>query len=150
MGKKQKKCLNVLLIDDDASEISIFQQSIKIEIDLICNIKCYRSISRIEQFMTTSKPDVVFISFNQPELKGIQAFWKMRELFPNAPIVVIVDEDNEEEGKIAVQAGAEDYLLSRAFSRRVIIRVIRYAVKNFRIKHMLKELEDKTTEVPSE
>jgi two-component system NarL family response regulator len=57
------------------------------------------------------RPDVALLDLRMPELDGVSAIKEIRELDPNAHIVVLTTYDGDEDIYRAIKAGAKAYLL---------------------------------------
>ena len=76
------------------------------------------------QDIATARPDVVLLDVSMPELGGLEALPRVRELAPAARVVVLSSFGAEEMGDAALSAGADRYLDKReSFARiREIVR----------------------------
>jgi DNA-binding NarL/FixJ family response regulator len=61
-----------------------------------------------------ARPDVVLLDVSMPEVNGLEALAGVRELAPQAGIVVLSSFSAEEKGEAALAAGADRYLDKRA------------------------------------
>ncbi|MBI3810830.1 MAG: response regulator transcription factor [Nitrospirae bacterium] len=59
----------------------------------------------------TLKPDVILMDVNMPRLNGIQATRAIREIFPDARIIMLTVSEEDEDLFSAIKAGARGYLL---------------------------------------
>jgi two-component system NarL family response regulator len=70
------------------------------------------------------RPDVVLMDLQMPRMSGLEAITKIREIAPDARIVVLTMYERDENVYRALQAGASGYLLKDAVPEE-LIRVIR-------------------------
>src|SRR3954454_2448673 len=61
-----------------------------------------------------AEPDVVLLDLNMPGLGGLDALPRVRELAPDARVLVLASFSAEEEAADALAAGADRYLDKRA------------------------------------
>lgn len=66
--------------------------------------------SAIEQ-VRLLKPDVVLMDIGLPEMSGIQATQKIKEIYPNTKVVVLTSHTDRKEVLDAIAAGASAYML---------------------------------------
>ena len=64
----------------------------------------------IEAFIT-HRPDVVLMDLRMPEMEGVEAVRRIREIDPQARVVVLTTYDADEDIARALQAGAKAYIL---------------------------------------
>src|ERR1035437_521286 len=57
------------------------------------------------------KPDVVLMDLGLPEMNGIEATIKVKEMLPNTKIIALTSHDREEEVIAALASGAHGYCL---------------------------------------
>jgi two-component system NarL family response regulator len=69
------------------------------------------------------RPDVVLMDLQMPRMSGLEAITKIREIAPDARIVVLTMYERDENVYRALQAGASGYLLKDAVPEE-LIRVI--------------------------
>src|SRR4051812_30176913 len=57
------------------------------------------------------RPDVVLMDLRMPEMEGVEAVRRIREIDPHARVVVLTTYDADEDIARALQAGAKAYIL---------------------------------------
>ena len=70
------------------------------------------------------RPDVTLLDLRMPELDGVGAIKAIREVDPNAHIVVLTTYDSDEEIYGAIKAGAKAYLLKDT-ARDALVETVR-------------------------
>ncbi|WP_394777535.1 response regulator [Undibacterium sp.] len=83
----------------------------------------YQALEYYEKF----RPCVVLMDLNMPEMSGLEATQRIRQLYPLACIVILTSYQGEEDVYRALQAGAQAYLLKDA-GQEQIIKCIRTVV----------------------
>jgi two-component system NarL family response regulator len=59
----------------------------------------------------TYRPDVILMDLRMPEMEGVEAIKRIREIDPQARVVVLTTYDADEDIARALQAGAKAYIL---------------------------------------
>jgi len=67
--------------------------------------RCSESLERLDGIVA------ILVDLYLPDSRGIETFDRLFRAAPNIPILVLIDPQHEETGKLAVQCGAQDYLL---------------------------------------
>jgi DNA-binding NarL/FixJ family response regulator len=68
--------------------------------------------------VAAARPDVVLLDLNMPQLGGLEALPRLRELLPGARVIVLSSFSAEEKAADALAAGADRYVDKReSFSR---------------------------------
>jgi len=121
-------CCKALLVEDDQDHAYIIAgflsgiESISLELEIVPRLD--DALKRIgnEHF------DIVLLDLMLPDCKGIQTYYKLRESFPEIPVVVNTALDDEEMGIEAVRMGAQDYLVKGNIDSALLSRAIQYAI----------------------
>jgi DNA-binding NarL/FixJ family response regulator len=69
--------------------------------------------------LAEARPDVVLLDLNMPELGGLEALPRLRELVPEARVIVLSSFSAEEKAADALAAGADRYLDKRESFTRI-------------------------------
>lgn len=115
----------VLLIESDPDAATFVRAALadarddRFVIDWVANL--HAGLERL------SKGGVRLILLNQflSDSKGIETFNKLYEIENQIPILILSDPEHEDVAKRAIQAGAEDYLLSGHIDGYSLLRAIR-------------------------
>lgn len=63
------------------------------------------------KLLTTSKPDLVLMDIQMPEMDGIECTTELKKLYPHIKIIMLTTFDDDEKIFDAIMAGASGYLL---------------------------------------
>lgn len=63
------------------------------------------------KLLTTSKPDLVLMDIQMPEMGGIKCTTELKKLYPHIKIIMLTTFDDDEKIFDAIMAGASGYLL---------------------------------------
>lgn len=84
--------------------------------------------------------DAVLLDLVLPGGVGIEAFAKVRETRPEAPVVVLTGLKDESLALEAVRQGAQDYLLKGTIDGELLKRSLRYAIERGRLRARLENV----------
>ena len=87
--------------------------------------------------------DVVLLDLTVPDSDGIGTFLAAREAHASVPIVVCSGIDQEVVAVSALSQGAQDYLVKRELTERMLRRSIRYAIQRTDTEQALRESEER-------
>ena len=73
----------------------------------------------VERFQTL-RPDVTLMDLRMPDMDGVEAIITIREVFPDARILVLTTYDGDEDIYRGLRAGAKGYLLKDAGRDRLL------------------------------
>ncbi|MDP9198308.1 MAG: EAL domain-containing protein [Pseudomonadota bacterium] len=111
---------NILLIQDDPSEATGVREALLSSSDGLFQVDWLRSCAEAEDRLRGNAGSAgqmsveiaaILVDLALPDCSGIETFDRVLQAAPQIPILVLCDSQCEEIGKLAVQRGAQDYLL---------------------------------------
>jgi len=100
----------VLVVDDHSLLRTGVANIINQEPDLAVVAEAANGRDAIDAFLTY-RPDVVLMDLRMPEMEGVEAVRRIREVDPQARVIVLTTYDADEDIARALQAGAKAYIL---------------------------------------
>ncbi|MBF0632369.1 MAG: cytochrome b/b6 domain-containing protein [Magnetococcales bacterium] len=73
--------------------------------------------------------DLILLDLSLPDSDGLETFLKVRGHAVDVPILVINELENEELQSRVVHEGAQDFLVRKNLSRRILLRAFRFALE---------------------
>jgi len=135
--------LTILLIEDnpgDARLIKVLLSEISqasIRIDIADRLS--HGIDRVK----IDRYDAILLDLGLPDSTGLDTFTKLHTAVKHVPIVVLSGLDDESIALMAVQEGAQDYLVKGQVDGHSLWRSIRYAIERKRVDQALRVSEEK-------
>jgi two-component system NarL family response regulator len=102
--------VRVLIVDDQA----LFREALATLLEVQPEIEVVGEAGDGEQAVRLCadlRPDVVLMDLRMPEMEGVEAVRRIRELDPQARVIVLTTYDADEDIARALQAGAKAYIL---------------------------------------
>lgn len=84
--------------------------------------------------------DLVLLDLSLPDAAGLDALLRVRELYPDVPVIALTGLNDETLAAQALQAGAQDYLTKGRIAGSLLARSIRYAVQLNRLQVAMRAL----------
>lgn len=104
------KQLNVIIVEDFKLTRVGLRCALNSNKDINVIAECDNAITGLE-LIEKFKPDVVLMDLGLPEMNGIEATIKVKEMLPNTKIIALTSHDREEEVIAALASGAHGYCL---------------------------------------
>jgi len=107
-----KRPLKVALVEDQPKVREIWTKLINSFPDFTCISACGTGEEAI-RLIPQQQPDVVLMDIFLPRMSGIECTVRLKELLPQTQIVILTAMDDQELVFLALEAGADGYLLKR-------------------------------------
>ena len=102
--------LNVIIVEDFKLTRVGLRCALNANKDINVIAECENAITGLE-LIQKHKPDVVLMDLGLPEMNGIEATIKVKEMLPETKIIALTSHDREEEVVAALASGAHGYCL---------------------------------------
>ena len=106
----KKKPISLLIADDHSVVREGLVSLVKRTSDIVIVAEASNGREAVDLWKQ-HRPDVTLLDLRMPELDGVGAIKEIREVDPNAHIVVLTTYDGDEDIYRAIKAGAKAYLL---------------------------------------
>ena len=107
-----KSPLRVALVEDQQDTRDSWSRLISSFPDFTCVLTC-ASAEEALRLIPHEKPDVVLMDVFLPRMSGIECTAKLKAILPETPIVMLTASDEDEILFLALESGADGYLLKR-------------------------------------
>jgi DNA-binding NarL/FixJ family response regulator len=107
-----KSSLRVALVEDQRDTRESWQRLISSFPDFECICTC-ASAEEALRMIPLVKPDVVLMDVFLPRMSGIECTSRLKSMLPQTPIVILTASDEDEILFLALESGADGYLLKR-------------------------------------
>jgi DNA-binding NarL/FixJ family response regulator len=103
---------NIALVEDQLETRESLTQLLNNFPELKCVCVCASGEEALKQ-IPPAQPDVVLMDIFLPRMSGIECTARLKDLLPNARILILTASDDEEMVFPALEAGADGYLLKQ-------------------------------------
>jgi DNA-binding NarL/FixJ family response regulator len=104
--------LRIALVEDKRDVRESWARLINSFPDFACMCKCASAEDAL-RLIPPLKPDVILMDIFLPRMSGIECTARMKTTLPKTPIVMLTASDDDEMVFVALEAGADGYLLKR-------------------------------------
>ncbi len=130
--------VKILLVEDNMGDARLFQELLA-DADVKFSIEHVRRVSEAVALLERGGIDVVMCDLSLPDSQGMETFDKLRQVAPEAPVIVMSGLDDEALAVKTVERGAQDYLVKGRTDTHGLVRSIRYALKRVAAERELAE-----------
>jgi two-component system cell cycle response regulator len=137
---ESREVISLLLVEDNNGDARIVQDAltgserVKFRMERVDRLTAALSLLARESF------DVILLDLTLPDSWGLDTFLRIRAAAPQTPVMVLTGLDDETLGIMAVQQGAQEYLVKGQASGPLIVRCLRYALQRHRMQEDLRGL----------
>jgi two-component system cell cycle response regulator len=128
---QNKKLLNILLVEDNKTDATIFMQMLKDE--HIFKVTHVENMKSALESLANGYFQVIILDLHLPDEEGYATFTRINEQAPDLPIIVLTGMDNEELALKIMKSGAQDYLVKGQINKDLLIRSIRYSIERYKL-----------------
>lgn len=101
------------------------------------------SLGEAKSLISTERFDIVLLDLELPDYQGINALKSLLKVLGSIPVVIIIEEGDDELGVDAMHLGAQDYLHHIDLqNEKLLKRIIRYSIERNKHIKALKIQED--------
>ena len=136
------KLLQVLLVEDSASDAALLQESILSSGVADLSVSVVGSLHESADYLKNNHIDATLLDLSLPDSSGLETVRRFRDICSDMPVVVLTGMDDEKTGIEAVRMGAQDYLVKGQADGRLIARAVRYAIERKRAEREIQKAKD--------
>jgi Flp pilus assembly CpaE family ATPase len=124
--------IKVLLIEDNRIEARQTQQWLAAANDPPFEVEWVDHLQSGLELLAKDGIDIVLLDLNLPDSRGLDTFMKLHDRAPQLPVVVLTGEYDDRIGPMAVEKGAQDYLVKQQANGASLERVLRFSLVRHR------------------
>jgi len=106
MASKSAEKYHILHVDDNFDALTMM----KLKFRDTYNITSTSNPKKALEILNKKRFEVVITDYDMPEMNGLQLLKKIKERFPDLPVIFYTGQGNEEVAREAFMAGVSDYL----------------------------------------
>lgn len=132
--------LSILVIEGDPGDTGLIQEYL---VSAGCRsdaLHSCRTISAALQHLETSDADIALLGLNLPDRAGLEALFSLQTHYPELPVVILTDVEDDHIALEAVKTGAQDYLIKGPSVQFSLARSIQYAIERQQLLSIQHEL----------
>ncbi|WP_310491769.1 EAL domain-containing protein [Dechloromonas sp.] len=120
---------DVLLIEDDANEARLIETALARKAGKPYQVERAVGLSEALGILAKASFEIVLLDLSLPDGQGIAVFEQVAQAAPDALIIILSSEDDEETARLAVQNGADDYLVKDQVESHWLPRTLNYLIE---------------------
>ncbi|TKC91812.1 response regulator [Trinickia terrae] len=137
------RTIRILLVEDSATDALLISEALSEVVDIEHQLMRAELLSQALAQAQATRLDVVLLDLGLPDAQGIGTFRTFHRHAPDVPVLVLTGLDDMSVGLLAIQEGAQDYVLKKEIHAALLGRAIRYAIERHRVAAALAASEER-------
>ena len=134
-----KPIKSVLLVEDNPGDARLLREMLNDYDPRGCELTHVMCMMDAQNYLSKHAVDIILLDLGLPDADGLEAIRRARAAAPRVPLVVLTGRDDETMAALALQKGAQDYLIKGQIETRGLQRAMRYATERKRLEWMKDE-----------
>ena len=135
--------LTILIVENDPTSKTLLLQLLSKSSLPISEVKSAETLQSAFELLDRINFSVVLLDLNLPDSKGLDTLVGISQRHPQAAIVVITGEYNEDFGLKALTCGAQEHLIKGNYNTSTLNKSIYYAIERKKTDNKLQLTEEK-------
>ncbi len=148
MAERAGRMIKILIVDDIAETRENIRKLLQFEADFNV-VGAARSGTEALEMARESKPDVVIMDINMPDMDGITATQKLLKDVPYAQIIILSVQSEPDYMRRAMMAGARDFISKPPSGDELISTIRTLAVRAHEQRADLEKREEMESQTPA-
>lgn len=140
---ENKKKIKVLLIEDNPGDVRLIEEMLKCVETPAVEIEIAGRLSEGLEMVGRKRYDILLLDPGLPDSQGLETIRRVQAHKSDLPFVVLTGLDDEQFGIMAVQEGAQDYLVKGQVNDNLLARTLNYSIERKRGERALRESEER-------
>jgi DNA-binding response OmpR family regulator len=140
------RALEILVVEDEVDVQRLVEVVFRVAAPGGFLVRRAGTLAEAIQAVLGMMPDLVLLDLHLPDAQGLEALTALRDLAPQAAIVVLTSNTDEALAFEGIKLGAQDWLLKGGDLHRILPRASVFAVERQRQRRALEEAIDRLSE----
>lgn len=119
--------IRVLVVEDDPADARLVVEAFRRARGVLCVPNHVNTLAAAVEWIRESPCDVVLLDLSLPDSRGVETLQSMLRVAGDAPVIILSAFDDPEFAAMAVEIGAQDYLIKGKFDGDTLVRALRHA-----------------------
>jgi two-component system, NarL family, sensor histidine kinase UhpB len=135
--------IRILLLEDSASDALLIDEALSDLSDIQHELTHTDLLSEGLALARKTHFDIVLLDLGLPDAQGMDTFREFHRQVPDVPVLVLTGLDDISVGLLAIQEGAQDYLIKKDIHSSLLGRALRYAMERHHVAVALATSEER-------
>ncbi len=132
--------LTVLLVEDNPGDARLVHEALLASGEAFFEVTHVRTMAAALDALAGRPFDAVLLDLCLPDSLSLVSLGRVREAAPVVPVVVLTGDTNPAQADLALEQGAQDFLVKGEFSGHSVVRAVRYAISRMKTQQVFHSL----------
>jgi diguanylate cyclase (GGDEF)-like protein/PAS domain S-box-containing protein len=125
----KKPIEKILLVEDNPGDARLLREMLDEQQSFDIDLIHVGGVGEAEAYLAKNPADIILLDLGLPDAVGLEGVRRIRAAAPRVALVVLTGLDDETQAGLALQEGAQDYLIKGQIEVRGLFRALRYAIE---------------------
>jgi DNA-binding NarL/FixJ family response regulator len=136
--------IQLLLVEDNSLDVRLLREMLSRQAPRKFELIEVGSMTDAESHLATKAADIILLDLGLPDARGLEAVRRAHAAAPRIPLVVLTGCDDELMADLALQEGAQDFLVKGQIETPGLLRAIRYATQRVKAENEMQKAQEET------
>lgn len=123
------KKIHILNIEDNYDDVILIREYLSEEQNLPFSLRDAGTLAAGIELLQAGGIDLVLLDLSLPDSQGMETFFAVKKVVRDLPVILMTGVQDENLALLAVQNGAQDYLLKGEINATLLRRAVSYAIE---------------------
>lgn len=130
----EQEIIDILHFEDNPDDVILTGYLLEETDNYICRVRHADRLAAGLKQLAHEVPDIILLDLNLPDSNGLETFVAVKKVAGNVPIIIMSGLTAKELAVLAVQEGAQDYLIKGQMNSQLLIRSILYGIERQKLR----------------
>jgi PAS domain S-box-containing protein len=138
-----KNSISILIIEDNAGDQLLLEESLKSTQLLISNITAVSTLTEAFNILSRQSFSLIFLDLFLPDSSGLESFTELLKLCSKIPIIISSGLSDTQVALNAISLGAQDFLIKSDHDTKMLEKTVRYSIERKKNLEIIEEKNEK-------
>lgn len=133
------KNIHILNIEDNLDDVILIREYLSEERNLPFSLRDTGTLAAGIELLQAGGIDLVLLDLSLPDSQGMETFFAVKKVVRDLPVILMTGLQDENLALLAVQNGAQDYLIKGEINATLLRRAVSYAIEREKLLARLRD-----------
>jgi PAS domain S-box-containing protein len=141
-AKGGSETTKILLVEDNSGDVLLLRRMLNPREPGMFALTHFGYMSEAENHLASNAEDIILLDLGLPDAHGLEAVRRAHAAAPRIPLVVLTGCEDELMADLALQEGAQDFLVKGQIETPGLLRAIRYATQRMKAEVEMQKAQE--------